>query len=97
MDLSNILALSIGLPIWIGSGVLAYGLTLGWFQRHYWSVRDRGDYFVAGIMFLAGTIGLLFAFLSSERGYHGFKWTASTSDWVKKCQHPRFPDHEGSG
>lgn len=48
--------------IWIVCGVLAYGITLGYYQRKWKSIADETYYQDVGLslfMFLLGPIGLL--------------------------------------
>lgn len=63
--------------VWAVCGILAYGLTLGYFQREFVVLGEKtraGNVVLALLMFLIGPIGLIVAFLSSGFGHHGFRW-----------------------
>ena len=100
MNTLEFLALVIGLSIWLLCGTLAYGLTIGYFQRHYYSVRSKDIYGLAIFTFAIGPIGLLLALPHSEWGYHGLKWTAQNSESTLRrraedaMNHNRYPELE---
>jgi hypothetical protein len=75
------MVLAIFITVYILCGVLAYGLTLGYFQRKYTDVYVDIAYLVhrdivntARIMALSGPFGLIVAWLCSERGKYGLKF-----------------------
>ncbi len=62
---------------WAICGVVAYGLTLGYFQREFVILGEKtrpGNVVLAVLMCLIGPMGLAVAFFSSGFGHHGFRW-----------------------
>jgi hypothetical protein len=63
--------------VWIICGILAYGLTLGYFQREYPVIADAdyaGDAGRALVFGCAGPLGLMIALPCSGFGRHGLMW-----------------------
>jgi hypothetical protein len=69
--------------LYIACGVLAYGLTVAYFQQHYYSVRRASDSRSALLLAVTGPALLLVALVMGEFGYHGFQWRATDSAWVR--------------
>ncbi len=99
------LLITVGALIYIGCGVLAYGFTLGYFQRHYWAVRDHKEVLLAVAVGLTGPAGLALTYLLGEFGYHGTLYQTTVSSWVEDRslndresdiakKHLRKPDEE---
>lgn len=68
---------SIFVAAWIAFGVLGYGMTLGYFQNKYPSVRNTfagTDTVFAVAVGLTGPIGFVVAFVSSDGTRYGFRW-----------------------
>ena len=68
---------------YIVCGVLSYGFTVGYFQRHYWEVRDTQEKLLAVAVAAMGPVGLLLSLVLGEFGYHGLLYTTTDSDWAK--------------
>ncbi len=100
-----VILITVGVLAYIGCGVLGYGLTLGYFQRHFFNVRRRAVRGTAISVAMAGPAGILIALVSGEWGHHGLLWKAEDSDWIKDeslnrsdmrltAAHTRYPDRE---
>ena len=62
---------------WIPCGVLAYGLTLGFFQNRFASIaykKRTADQVLAATYAILGPIGLFVAALGSRFGAYGLRW-----------------------
>lgn len=66
--------------VWAVCGVLAYGITLAYFQGQYPRVRDKGDWYAGLVPGLAGPIGLFIAVLFSQGCKHGIKFIPEGPD-----------------
>ena len=82
------LLITVGALIYIGCGVLTYGLIVGYYQRHFWDVRDHKDASLARQLSLFGPLSLLIVFVYCEFGYHGLLYSTTVSRWMKE----RIPD-----
>ncbi|KKN39263.1 hypothetical protein LCGC14_0745460 [marine sediment metagenome] len=100
-----VILITVGVLSYMGCGILAYGLTLGYFQRHYWDVRRRDIERFARWLALTGPAGLLPVLAMCEFGHHGLLWAADDSEWAKSKTvdrramdltnaHTRYPDRE---
>ena len=73
---------------------LAYGLTLAYWQQHYYDVRSRHDWLFACLIALIGPLGIGIALLLGEGGHHGLQWRATDATWrieqaADRPPHPR--------
>lgn len=92
-----IAVVAIGAAAYLLCSLLAFGLTLGYFQRHYYSVRGD-DSGVALFMAALGPIGVAITYSMSERGYYGLLFrpisTHDVPDSHERCKRERYPDRE---
>lgn len=85
---------------WLGCGVLAYGLTYGYFMRHW--RRDAYDRRyehipLAVAVGLMGPLGVTVAYLMGERAHHGLLFTfeeARLQATLRALRGPLTPQEE---
>lgn len=59
---------------WIACGVVAYGITLGYFRHEYPQPDEKGHEGIASLMALVGPIGLIVSVVNSDIAKHGMKF-----------------------
>lgn len=78
MEISTHITLVIIL-VWIVCGILAYGITYGYFHREYPLINHEKDikrttFFISIVQAMAGPIGLVVSIFSSKFIKHGMKF-----------------------
>ena len=74
--------------VYIVSALYAYSITLGYFQRKFWTVRSRHHYWLAILYGVSGPFGAITAYVLSGHGRWGHAWTATNSEYtLRERQH----------
>lgn len=63
--------------LWLICAPIAYGATLGYFQRKYQIIAEEtywSDVWMAAVMAVMGPMGLFVAYVCSGRFERGFMW-----------------------
>lgn len=71
------LVISNSIIFWIACGVLAYGITYGYFQREFPTIAyesQKDDSAMALVFGALGPFGVLLSFVLSGFAKHGLKW-----------------------